>query len=114
MTLQSCGGHFYLSTKGCDHTTRWTLDPPPSKINKFKVKHEVQYDVEIEHVLYMGSNWTEHPDKIYLNDIFKKNELTCRDFEYLNISSMATLKDILVGLIPFVTRKTLIIQGIKK
>jgi hypothetical protein len=111
LLLQACGGHMLLKFKGCDDSTKWVFDPPPKKGQKSPV---IIYDVNLTEVIYTGSKWSRYPDKFQFNEILKRNNLNCRDLKFITITTQATFIDNVIGLLPFITRKTLQIRAIKK
>lgn len=107
--LASCTGHLSLQNRGCsDNTNILIIEKQsrfPAKVtrdgNKFSVKKKV----------YTGSKFLKDPEKFKISEILADNGISCNNVKNLSITTKTTGWDNFIGLIPFVSGKTLIIEG---
>lgn len=109
LSLVSCTGHLSLQNRGCSDNTNILIVEKqkryPAKVikdgNKFSVKKKV----------YTGSKFLSDPEKFKISEILAENGISCNNVKNLSITTKTTGWENLIGMIPFVSGKTLIIEG---
>lgn len=80
-------------------------DRTPAKItrdgNKFKIKKKV----------FTGSKFLSVPDRFKISEILAEHDIRCNDVKNISITTKTTGWENIIGLIPFVSGKTIIIEG---
>lgn len=107
--VSSCTGHLSLQNRGCSDNTNIMIvennDRTPAKItrdgNKFKIKKKV----------FTGSKFLSVPDRFKISEILAEHDIRCNDVKNISITTKTTGWENIIGLIPFVSGKTIIIEG---
>lgn len=106
LSLQGCSGHLEVIPRGCfsdDSNFLWSLDFETGEEPDFIIKKRV---------------WTrglsfENSDshKVYIKRFLGEEGVACKDVKNLKVAIEQSSKDVLLSILPFVSRHTVTIEG---
>ncbi len=107
--LSGCTGHLSLQNRGCSENTNIRIVEKTSRYPAKVVRDGNKFTVTKK--LYTGSKFLTYPDKFKVSEILAENGIRCNDVRNLSITTKTTGWENIIGLIPFVSGKTVIIEG---
>jgi hypothetical protein len=104
-----CTGHLSLQNRGCSDNTDFKIYEKPTRNPAKVVRDGSKFTVTKK--VYTGSKFLSSPEKFKVSEILLEHGIRCNEVKNLSISTKSTGWDNFVGLIPFVSGKTIIIEG---
>ncbi len=93
-----CARHLRIYSKGCNIPAMW-LD-----------HNEGESDFKFEYKVY-GNTFGFDATRVNIVEMLKKNKLVCEEINSISIESKQNIIDIITGVIPFLSRTTLNVEG---
>ncbi len=99
--LSSCSHHYLVKTRGCkSFKGDWYIEEGRARDFRFR-----------EHIWGRGFSSEQ---RVWLVEMIKKKGLRCEDIEGLHVTFEKDFGDVFISLIPGLSRRTLVIEGIGK
>ena len=109
MVINSCAGHIEVVPRGCfseDKKFSYALDFDPAFDPDFVIKKRV---------------WTRgftgessSPKQIFLKSYLGQHNVECRNIKTIRVTIDQSSKDVLLSVLPFISRHTVTVEGMYK
>ncbi|MCO4793953.1 MAG: hypothetical protein KC493_09585 [Bacteriovoracaceae bacterium] len=108
-SFASCTGHLSLANRGCSKDNNILI---VKKNDRYPVKVRIEgKSFFVKTKIYTGSKFLSTPEKFKIADILAEHGIDCNNVKNISITTKTTGWENIIGLIPFVSGKTLIIEG---